>query len=287
MNFQRYGYTKWQSQQFDEYFTANRNQTPNKKHQLATEKGWVSRQDADDDLNSAGGGYHRRVYLLPSHITSFASDNRKLIELEPNREQTFHHRVIGLPSFSPFTNLENINILEFDLSFNLELINTQTTLKDVIFYLVLCPDPYPALIEKFELRDGPKVNENGEVIEEAKPGYPEDSRGFVYDNANLELRRMMEFNIERNQHPLEPFEKATQFCAERYSIFQKSIKQIRSSYEGKFHLNFKFKTSPKNGDINLRKNEGLFLIAKCYCASNISPTQLYTASNISFRYSVN
>lgn len=288
MNFQKYGYTKWNTEQFDQYFTANRNKSFTKKYRIAQKRGWVSRQDADDDLNSHRGGYNRRAYVLPSHITSYVSSSDGLIDLKSNMEQMFHHRVLGLPTLSPFRDFtDNINILEFYVDFNLEMIHTQTILKDIEMYFVICPDPYPAIVSRLEDQEGPKVDKDGNVIKEPHPDYPLGTKEKVYNNANLELLRMMERNFDRDQMDIEPFKGGVQLCAERYAIVIKSFKQIKSTFDGKFHTNFKFKSSPKSGDINLRKGEALFVIVKCYCTTSIEPPKIYTLSNITFRYSLN
>ena len=287
MNFQKYGYTKWQTKQFDEYFGVGK-YTSYKRNKTAHKRGWQSRQDADDDIFGGGGGYNRRAYYLPSHVTSFSSSCAECNYLEANREQMFHHKVLSLGSFGPFsTETKNINILEFILDFDLDILSTQTILKEITFYVVICPDPYPTLIARFEDKDGPVVDDDGNIVKEPSPHYPESTREHVYDNANLELRKMMEFYKDKDSPVLEPFRDTSQFCVERYTITQKSFKIIRNGQDGKFHLQFKFKSSPKNGDINLRENEAIFVIGKCFCSSTITTPAFCTHSNIGFRYSVN
>lgn len=287
MNFQKYGYTKWQTKQFNEYF-GDRKYTSYKRNKIASKRGWQSRQDADDDIYGSGGGYYRRAYLLPSHVTSFSSGCAECNNLTANKEIMFHHKVLCLPSFCPFqTETKNINILEFLLDFHLELMSTQTILKEVTFYVVLIPDPYPSILQDIYASDAPVIDEEGLVVKPKAEGYPEDSRDKVYNRANCEIRRMMMPSKEQISLDIDPFKNTSQFCVERYSITQKSFKIIKNGQDGKFHINFKFKSSPKNGDINLRQNEGIFVIGKCYCESSIANPIFYTHSNIGFRYSVN
>lgn len=286
MNYQKYGYNRYTKEQVAEYFPGKHSST--ESHKLARERGWVSRQDAIDDIYGNGGGYYRRAYILPSSISNWQTG---LEATEMNvGESWFHHKVLGMPRNSPFfgSSIDSINLLDLNCVYELQICSTATVLRDVEFKLCVLPDPYPAEISKQDNLDAPEEDSEGNPVVKPNIDYPYTSRVKVYNNTNLRIRRMMEVLNTKINDPCDPFNDVMMDNSIRYIIDEKRYKTVKSGQDGRFVVKFKFKSSPKNGDITLRKNEGIFVVI--HCSAECSHTNSFifkSGSDIRFRYSIN
>lgn len=286
MNYQKYGFSRYTKEQVDEYFPGKHSSA--ESHKLARERGWVSRQDAYDDIYGNGGGYYRRAYILPSSVTNWQT-GLETTEINVG-DVWFHHKVLGMPRNSPFflTGIDSVNLLDLDCVYELQLVSTATVLRDVEFKLCVLPDPYPSEIDKQDDLDAPEVDENGNPVDKPHVDYPYSSRVKVYNNTNLRIRRMMEVSGARVDDPCDPFNSVQMDNSVRYIIDEKRYKTVKSGQDGRFTVKFRFKSSPKNGDITLRRNEGIFVVIHANIECSHSDSVLFkSGSDIRFRYSVN
>lgn len=272
MNYQQYGYKSFTGQDAAEYF----NEQSDKKYQLAYDRGWRTARDAFDEAHGHTGGYHRRAHYLPNHVQSWNTVGNEIGVKSNSKKFFFHHPVMRMVHNSPFNGngIRSINILEMECNFKLWLLNTCTVLEDVNFYFLIMPDPYFDEISK--QHDEPDNKE--EAFE---------MQSEVQIRANTRIRAMIQEYSISDPHILDPVQNGSVSGYHRYQIDKKHFRQIKNGQDGLFYVNFKFNSSPKSGDINLKYGEGLFIVVTGVPNCPFDDFNVQMSSDLNFRYTVN